>query len=109
MKYKAVLIHPHTKKEKEIPIGFSWKVAIGGFFIPLFQKMFKFVFLLWAIDLLFIVITMLLVSIYTSNSNMQFSIIIGLIIAFCINHLILPFKYNQLYIKQLIKKGFEYK
>ncbi len=76
---KVVLKHPQTGEIKESATGFAWWMLLFGVFVPLVRGDFKWFFL------------SLLLSIPT----------FGLI------WIILPFIYNKIYIKELIKKGFK--
>ena len=103
---KRIFIHSITHIEKKIPNGFAWNVLFGGFFIPLFDKQYAFVFKLWFIDLLAISITILTCTLFNIY-EIKIASIIGLGVAFIINHIILPLFYNSLYIKSLLRQGFK--
>jgi len=63
---------------KTAPLGFSWTMLLFGIFVPLFRGDVKWFF---------------------------YSLIIAFV-TFGIGWLVLPFLYNKIYIKNLIKKGY---
>lgn len=81
------LINKKTNEVKTAPLGFSWTVLLFGCFVPLFRSDFK-----WAA-------IMFLATASMATFTMGFG---GIIVT-----IIFGFIYNNLYITDLLNKGFE--
>ncbi len=78
---KVIFEHPVTKETREAPVGFSWTTLFLGLFVPIYRGDWK-----WAI-------IMFLAGSFTLG----------------ISWIVFPFIYNKLYIKELVKKGYQAK
>ncbi len=83
---KVLLIHENNLK-KEVKIGFSWTVFFFGFFVPLIRGDLK-----WAVIMFLLAF---LLGYFTYGVG---GVIVGLIFSF---------KYNKIYIKDLLLKGYK--
>lgn len=112
-------INKGTGKIKLVPIGFSWTTLFFGFLPALFRCDFKWAFIqssttfiLGIVLIFFILISfpenlllfIFFIAFFEITSLVRLTIIL-LIVHFIIN-LIMAFKYNKIYIKGLINKGF---
>ena len=70
--------NPMTGEVKKVKRGFSWTMLFFGAFVPLFRGDWKWFFLSWLLA----------------------------IVTVGIAWLVLPFKYNKIYMKELHMKGF---
>lgn len=79
MAYSVITFeNPHTGQIRQAPVGFSWSSLFLGGFVPLYRGDYKWFLLWWLISL----------------ATAGFAWVV------------LPFKYNDMYIRQLQNEGF---
>ena len=76
---KIVFEHPSTGEIKVAPVGFSWSTLLFGALIPLYRGDYKWAILMFIIDCLTLIV---------------------------IGHFIFAVIYNEIFIKDLVRKGF---
>lgn len=102
------LKNPESAKIKKAPIGFSWTVLFFGFWIPLFRGDLKNALILFfvTVSLLFLNFAFYYVLLTSTPSSIYLTIIVLMSMILVIIHLFYAFKYNKMFVKGLISKGF---
>ena len=95
------LEHPESGEIEKAPIGFSWTLLLFSFFLPLFRKDFGKFFELFFIIIIFSVLDV--VALRELGFRMS-SIIVDIILI--VIFLFYGFKYNRMFLRKLISKGF---